>query len=374
MAQTVFNIDGPIGSWGFSKQMITQMLAKAGANPVLVNISSLGGDVDHALAIHDSFVNHGSIDARLSGFVASSATIIASGARNVVMNSTAFYLIHKVSGWIDEFGFKNEDELQQLIDRFAQEAEENKKIDLVIAQIYSKRTGKDVQDIVDLMKKETWLTAQEAKEWGFVDEIIEMTGKVNEISDAKVAMIEAAGLPPIPRKHETNPNNDQDVETTARSILNSVKNLLKSEKHSKMDRTKFKPLLNAVNVDDIELDKDGGFYVNAAQVDLINEAIAKAEKAESERQAAVDAKKAAEKAQQEAETARQNILNSLDEIDETVKSAENADGKINALKTRIAKVPGTGPTGNDGGDDNQDGVDWESINSLPHNKQADAEL
>lgn len=374
MAQTVFNIDGPIGSWGFSKQMVTQMLAKAGANPVLVNISSLGGDVDHALAIHDSFVNHANIDARLSGFVASSATIIASGAKNVVMNSTAFYLIHKVSGWIDEFGFKNEDELQELIDRFAREAQENKKIDLVIAQIYSKRTGKDVQDIVDLMKKETWLTAEEAKEWGFVDEIIEMTGKVNEISDAKVAMIEAAGLPPIPRKHETPQNNDQVVETTAWSILNSVKNILKSEKHSKMDRTKFKPLLNAVNVDDIELDKDGGFYVNAAQVDLINEAIAKAEKAESERQAAVEAKKAAEKAQQEAETARQNILNSLDEIDETVKSAENADEKINAVKTRIAKVPGSGPTGNGGGDDNQDGVDWESINSLPHNKQADAEL
>jgi ATP-dependent protease ClpP protease subunit len=373
MAQTTLNIDAYIGALGYSKQWAKQKLAEAGTNPVFANISSLGGDIDHGLAIHDLFVDHGNVTARLSGFVASSATVIACGAKVVKMNSTAFYLVHKVSDWINEYGFKNEDEIQQLIEKFTQKAEENKKIDLVIAQIYAKRTGKEVSEIIDLMKKATWLTAEEAKEWGFVDEIVEMAGKINELTASKMAMIEAAGLPPVPRNPQKKINTAEEtpnVIKTAQEILNNVKSLLKSQKSQKnnqMDKTKFSPLLNAVKVDNIELDHDGGCYMNATQLDAINAAIAKADKAESDRQAA-------EQARQTAETERDNIINSLDEIDETVKTAEGTDAKVAAIKTRIANLPGTPPKGNNGGDNKNDGVDWETINSLPHNKVADAEL
>lgn len=374
MAQTVFNIDGPIGNWGYSKQMINQMLAEAETNPVLVNISSLGGDVDHALAIHDAFVNYQHVDARLSGFVASSATIIASGARNVVMNSTAFFLIHKVSGWIDEFGFKNEDELQQLIDKFKNEAQENKKIDLIIAQIYSKRTGKNVQDIIDLMKKETWLTADEAKEWGFVDEVVQMSAKNNELTDARVAMIEAAGLPPIPRKHENTKNNAPDhsqvINDTAETMLSKFKHFFNSKDSRKMDKTKFSPLLNAINTEDVELDKDGGCYMNAAQLEALNAAINKANEAETARQNAEAAKKKAEEDKKKADDERQKIVNSLDEINDKVKEAQDADAKVAAVKEVIANSS-QGPSRHGGGDQKPQDVAWDEMDNLPHNKAAD---
>ena len=366
MAQTTITIDGTIGQWQYSKQWMNQMLSKAGKDPVLLNLSSLGGDIDHALAMHDAIIDHGNVMARLSGFVASAATVIASAAKTISMNSTSFFLIHKVSGWIDECGLKNEDELKELIEKFAKEAEENKKIDLVIAQIYANRTGKKVQDIIDLMKKDTWLTAKEAKEWGFVDEIIEMSGKSNDIPFAKVAMIEAAGLPPIPRKNQNVMNAENNVGAVAKSILDNVKTLLNSEKHKKMDRTKFKPLLNAVNVDDIELDKDGGCYFNASQLDMINNAIEKANKAEQEKQDAVNARQAAE-------AELDLFINALNDIDESVQSAEGAEEKINALKEIVANIPGSAATGNNGGDSKEDaGVDWTKIDSLPHNKEADS--
>ncbi|MGQ1890634.1 Clp protease ClpP [Thermophagus sp. OGC60D27] len=367
MAQTTITIDGSIGPWQYSKQWMNQMLSKAGNGPVLLNISSLGGDIDHGLAMHDAIVNHGNVSVRLSGFVASAATVVASGAKTISMNSTAFFLIHKVSGWIDEYGFKNEDELKELIEKFTKEAEENKKIDLVIAKIYANRTGQKVQDIIDLMKKETWLTAEDAKEWGFIDEIIEMSGKSNDVPFAKVAMIEAAGLPPIPRISQNTTNDESNhVSSLAKSILDNVKTLLNSEKHIKMDRTKFKPLLNAVKVDDIELDKDGGCYFNASQLDMLNQAIEKAHKVEQERQDAVNARQAAE-------SERDLFINAVNGIDESVHSAEGAEAKINALKEIVANIPGSTATGNNGGDSKEDaGVDWTKIDSLPHNKEADS--
>ena len=48
------------------------------------------------------------------------------------------------------------------------------KIDLNIAAMYADKCKKDKQALLDLMKVGGWLTAQEALDWGFVDEICDL--------------------------------------------------------------------------------------------------------------------------------------------------------------------------------------------------------
>ncbi|NQU55206.1 MAG: Clp protease ClpP, partial [Bacteroidetes bacterium] len=171
MAKKVIVIDGYIGSYAFSKQFIRNELEGNSKNPVEVKISSLGGSVDHALNIYDQFVEHGNVTAELSAFVASSATIISLGAKTVRMNENSFYLIHKAMNWVDEWGTMNEDEIESLIAKLEKQKQELAKVTLQLAKMYVAKSGKALDKVIDLMKQETWLTAEEALEWGFVDEV-----------------------------------------------------------------------------------------------------------------------------------------------------------------------------------------------------------
>ena len=173
MDQHVLDIDGFIGGWGYSKSFIRNFLASSGKDPVTIRVSSLGGDVDHAIAIHNQFVEHGNVTVVLTAFNASSATLITLGARRIQMHSNSFYLIHKALQWVDTWGNMKEDDLDAMIRSLEKQKSELDKITLVLAKMYARKSGKSTPEILDLMKQETWLTADEALAWGFIEEIIE---------------------------------------------------------------------------------------------------------------------------------------------------------------------------------------------------------
>ena len=166
-------IDDHIGQFGFSKSYVKQVLADYTDKHVDVKISSLGGDLNHGLDIRQQFLDHGDVTVYFSGFVASAATIIALGAKRICMSKHAFMLVHKCSNFIDAWGSYNSDQMQELIDQLTQNKKENDKIDVVIAQLYADKCGKSINEILDILKKEEWLTADEALEYGFVDEIVD---------------------------------------------------------------------------------------------------------------------------------------------------------------------------------------------------------
>ena len=195
MAKKIIIIDGYIGPYQFSQQYIRNELNGHSNDVVTVKISSLGGSVSHALNIYDQFTEHGNITANLSSFVASSGTIIALGAKRTIMNENSFYLIHKLMNWMDEWGYKNEDDIEALIAKLEKEKQQLAKMTLQVAKMYAKKSGKSLKEITDLMKEETWLTAEEAKSWGFVDEIYTPEETVNFLDTKMVAMITASGYP-----------------------------------------------------------------------------------------------------------------------------------------------------------------------------------
>lgn len=164
---------------------IRARLTEAGDKPVILNIASLGGVVDHALVIHDLIAMHKApTTARIMGATASAATVVAMGADRVEMSENALFLVHNArmvaAGTADDLR-KDADTLDTFDER--------------IVNVYVNATGASRRRIRELMKEDKWISPAEAKEWGFVDTVF-TPAKAAAIA-LPVEEINASGLFPI---------------------------------------------------------------------------------------------------------------------------------------------------------------------------------
>ena len=285
------NIDDYIGRWGYSKQYIRNELAKLKGKPVNVRISSLGGSVEHGLDIRQQFVDHGEVTAYLYGLVASSATIAALGAKKVCISKYCMFLVHKVSNWVNAWGQMNADQIQELIDDLKENKLQNDKFDLVLAQLYANKCGKQIDDILDTLKAGRWLTAQEALDYGFVDEIIE-DAKDDKINLASFSdKLNVLGLPALPQI-EQKENKEQTWFQRIMEKLDAFSLAVKTENNNhlinlimKKDYQKVNVILN---VEGLEFDKDGKVTLTEDQVKVLNEKLDALEKEASDKQTQVE--------------------------------------------------------------------------------------
>ena len=374
MATKTIVIDGPIGQYSFSKQFMRNELSGQSKNPVLIKISSLGGSVDDALNIYDQFVEHGNITAELSAFVASSATLISLGAKTVRMNENSFYLIHKAMNWVDEWGSMNEDEIDALIAKLETQKQQLAKVTLQLAKMYVRKTGKTLDEIISLMKQQTWLTAEEAKNWGFVDEVFVPEVAVNYLENLQmVAMISSSGYPDPPRQQSQQLKQPQpviqvDEESFFDRIWNRFSNKQKEENVPNIKKTEMKTQFLNVNkvlkVENLESTEEGVF-LNETQLESFENRLALDQQIVAERDAAIAERDSAR-------TDLSNALNPFDAIDPAIANAQTPEAKALAIRALLSKKPATQPSGNqDKSDPVSDGVQWDVINNLPHNKQVD---
>ncbi len=293
------DIDGYIGDGSYSKDYVKSVLDRNKNKAVDMRMSSQGGSLTHGLGIADRIGEHGNVSAYMYGFNASSATVATLKCKKVAMASNAFYLIHKVMNPVMVFTMMNADEMRALITELESNIEENDKIDRVIAQMYCDKTGKSETEILDLMKKGGWLNAQEAKDWGFVDEIFKSTDKVNmKTMESKLL---AFGLPV----------NGIDKE-----------NLFTSKIKIEMKKQFIK--VNAViGVEKLESDNDGVF-LNEAQIESIETKIDTLEQSvEAEKANVVTEKAATTAAVTRANTAEGTVATQKTEIDALKLQIEN---------------------------------------------------
>ena len=287
------SIDSHIGPWGYSKNFIRNQMSGLKNKPVNVRVSSLGGSVDDALDIRQQFIDHGNVTCYLYGYVASAATILATGAKKTCMSQYAFYLIHKVSNWIDAWGNYNADQIQKLIDDLKANKLENDKMDLVLANLYANKCKKKVDEILPILKEGRWLTAKEALEYGFVDEIIEDGTKLN-FDDAMKTRFNMFHLPELPtpeKKVETKddeapnwfnnfvnkflkPQNTETTQAQNKTQINSTQKFMKKD---------YQKVNSILKLDGMEFDKDGKVTLTEEQVKAINDHIANIEKESSDK-------------------------------------------------------------------------------------------
>lgn len=235
------DIIGGIGWFPNDKVSIVDFIKGNKDTDIVLNISSGGGDVDTALTVYAALRSHkGNVTVNLSGIVASAATIIAMGGNTINMSDTSLFLIHKVMNWIDLWGMMNEDEIEDAIEQLQKNQKENKKFDAVIANIYKKKTGKSEDVIMAQMKDDEFLTADEAKEFGFVDNIVddEDLGLVNDSMLKMVASLEVS--PELKSKLNSRIINQGKMaeEKTAIQILTDKVNSLLGGKEDKEKQAK----------------------------------------------------------------------------------------------------------------------------------------
>ena len=130
---------------------------------ITLHINSPGGSVFSAVAIANTLKNHkAKITANIDGLAASAATIITSACDTVKMPKNALFMIHNPI----TFAYGNNQDMQKTLEML-------NKVKNSIIETYLNKAKTDKETLSELMDNETWMSAEEAKEYGFIDEILD---------------------------------------------------------------------------------------------------------------------------------------------------------------------------------------------------------
>ena len=151
-----------------------------GARGVLtVAINSAGGNVLDGFAMHNALRTYqGHTIARIDGVAASMATIVALGAKRVSMADNAYFMIH--NPWGVSVGEAKD---------MRQRAELMESLGKTMLETYAAKSGLPEDEIKSMMDAETWMTAEEAKAKGFIDEIYPAEDQSLGLSSGCFAMV-----------------------------------------------------------------------------------------------------------------------------------------------------------------------------------------
>lgn len=184
---------------------------------LIVEINSPGGYTAPAAEIYTDLKSYdGNVEVHIVGEADSAASIIAMAGDKVLMSPMAMMMIHRAMSSADG----NTDDLasgKQALDE----------LDQNIVNAYALKTGKDKQDIYNLMAKTTWMNAKTAVREGFADGIMQFDdGKQNQIAE-----------PMLNSVNTTIPNFDAQKIMHVEKLL-SNENKDKKDDHAKLVNSK----------------------------------------------------------------------------------------------------------------------------------------
>ena len=140
---------------------VNNVLAEANGEEVEVYINSPGGVIDAGSEIYTMLREYpGDIKIKVVGQACSAASIIAM-AGHCEMSPTALMMVHCVS----TYAGGNHADMEHM-------AEVLRTADDALSNAYVAKTGMNKEEVLAMMEKETWLTAEQAKEKGLIDGIM----------------------------------------------------------------------------------------------------------------------------------------------------------------------------------------------------------
>jgi len=169
---------------------------------LVLRIHSPGGSVLDGNAIVTALKAHpGGLTTHIDGLAASMASVVAIAGVPVRMAGNGLMMIHNVSAG-----------MQGDADEFRKQADVMDKIQKTIEAAYVGKTGLPKKQIREMMDAETWMTAKEAKELGFVDEI---TGDLKMAAHFDLTKYKNApsALTSNPRRMEGNLPSEEEAKT-----------------------------------------------------------------------------------------------------------------------------------------------------------------
>lgn len=145
-----------------SPKDIVPLVEQASGEDIEVHINSGGGSVFAGSEIYTALKSYeGNVTVKIVGLAASAASVVAMAGKKILMSPTAQMMIHNVSARASG-DYRDMEHTAEIL-RNANDT---------IANAYRLKTGKEQAELLSLMGKETWFTAEKAKELGFIDEIM----------------------------------------------------------------------------------------------------------------------------------------------------------------------------------------------------------
>lgn len=181
---TVYVYDA-IGGWcGLDPQEWVPAFNAIKAKTIHLRINSPGGSVMDAEAMRTAIAQHPSkVVAHIDGMAASAATSVAIAADEVEMSSGAWWMIHNAWGLV----MGGAQEMRDYADLL-------EKINGNILAEYDRKTGKGEDQVRAWMDAETWFSASEALEHGFVDRIFSAADSEDDDDANNAAATVAPGV------------------------------------------------------------------------------------------------------------------------------------------------------------------------------------
>ena len=149
-----------------------------GKTDVVMRFNSGGGDVWECSAIHGMCVEHAkthSLKAVVDGKCASAASLIMLTAEDIAMQPMASIMVHRSNGMAGGNG----DEIVSFGNYMLE-------MDKTIIKLYAERSKMSVEAATEAVQKQTWLTAEQAKEKGLADRILNDDGGGRHKIDAMI--------------------------------------------------------------------------------------------------------------------------------------------------------------------------------------------
>lgn len=147
---------------GISAKQFAEDIKKLGdLKTITVHMNSPGGNVFDGVTIYNILKQHKArVIMNIDGLAASIASVIAMAGDEIRMAHNAMMMIHDAWGLV----IGSSAEMRKTADMLD-------KVDGTIVGTYSRRTQMDEDKVKNLMHAETWMNAEEALAYGFVDSI-----------------------------------------------------------------------------------------------------------------------------------------------------------------------------------------------------------
>lgn len=127
-----------------------------------VRINSYGGDVASGQEIYSLLQTVQNCTAKIMGMAASAAGFLAMGARRVEISTVGTIMVHNVSTYGVSGDYHEMDKTSEMLQR----------LNAAIAGAFVAKSGRPEEEILEMMDRETWLTANQAVSMGICDAII----------------------------------------------------------------------------------------------------------------------------------------------------------------------------------------------------------
>lgn len=282
------------GKYGTKAQDVQNYLNEHPDEEVDIAVASPGGLVDEGLTIYQLIKDHGKVNIHILGMTASIATVLCMGAKSVDMSVGSSMMIHYASTSVMEWQSANKKQLDDLITKYQHDREDLDTIDKIIADVYAKKCGKKLDDVLGQMEKESWMSPNDALTFGLIDSVRDLDdddkNHQNQFKNNYInSIIKDYGYPSLPSQQAVVDDDGNPTPNFLSKAVEGVKAIFRNSAKKIMNK-KFTNIIALLKVDAVD-QSDDKIQLTDAQVQTIEDRLVALDKEKTDASNALDAEK-----------------------------------------------------------------------------------